>query len=217
MPRLPKDNKKHPSSARVVSKPVERLCIFCQSSLNSSPTFQFPTLPPIPECCYSNYSCTICLTTIFVKQFQNGKLFCPFCFKTLFSVNSNSVKCPICFNPTKLIENTEYECKLCKFTFCSECSIIPYHSGLSCQYYELKKLNSLCRFCKEPIQESSVICNSNECSERNLISCQEKFPCGHFCCGMAHEQKHPFCTECTLGGSNCPLCKESLNSKVVFL
>ena len=53
-------------------------------------------------------------------------------------------------------ERFRLRCPCCEEAFCTNCSARPYHLGLSCEGYRLHTVNPRCRFCKEPLDNTTM-------------------------------------------------------------
>ncbi|CAD8083971.1 unnamed protein product [Paramecium primaurelia] len=95
----------------------------------------------------------------------------------------------MCFNPS------------CKTEQCKECKAIPYHLGMNCEEYKIKKSSKCCRYCDQPIHNVQFnvpeafqdICQEKECQEKAQFACNKILACRHPCPGFKNEQ---ICSTC---------------------
>ncbi|CAD8101230.1 unnamed protein product [Paramecium sonneborni] len=101
--------------------------------------------------------------------------------------------------------NNRFMCfnQKCKTEQCKECKAVPYHLGLTCEEYKIKKSSKCCRYCDQPIHnvQSNVpqalqdICQNKECQEKAQLACNKLLPCGHSCPGFKNEQVCATCLD----------------------
>jgi hypothetical protein len=89
-------------------------------------------------------------------------------------------------------------CYDCRAVFCSDCLVMPYHDGFTCEQFRTRALVLSCRFCTAVVpdrrEERSFfdrlfrrrraprdVCAGEDCVERGLLECDKSLPCGHPC------------------------------------
>lgn len=76
-----------------------------------------------------------------------------------------------------------FRCRKCDKDFCSNCNTIPYHNGYTCQEFQERKINVICRFCEEVVEKNAVdeeIAHCNDCASVSSLCNHEKHECSHY-------------------------------------
>ncbi|CAD8181444.1 unnamed protein product [Paramecium pentaurelia] len=99
--------------------------------------------------------------------------------------------------------NNRFMCfnQKCRTEQCKECKAIPYHLGMTCEEYKIKKSSKCCRYCDQLIHKIQLnmpeaqqdICQENECQEKAQYACNKILACKHPCPGFKNEQ---ICSTC---------------------
>lgn len=99
-------------------------------------------------------------------------------------------------------------CRTCNKNFCRSCCIIPYHSGFSCDLFQLYLKAKKCRFCATALMPGEIapemqpngtcealqnVCNSEFCLAKRDLSCRKMLTCDHPCGGTLNEK---YCMSC---------------------
>lgn len=100
-------------------------------------------------------------------------------------------------------EENRFTClnNACKLEQCRNCQAAPYHLGLTCEQFSIKKASKRCRYCDDTIHQVNQnyppalqdICSQQECIDKMKYACKKVLPCGHSCSGFIGE---PECLPC---------------------
>lgn len=109
-------------------------------------------------------------------------------------------------------------CNECGISCCRQCNAVPFHNGETCKEHQWFVEGYVCHICGQPVDPSKapkgqialLHCDHPECQNIDNQMCQHVHACGHACVGIRGEKQHPFCPECTEGGSLCPHCDRDL-------
>ncbi|CAD8152124.1 unnamed protein product [Paramecium octaurelia] len=99
--------------------------------------------------------------------------------------------------------NNRFMCfnQKCRTEQCKECKAVPYHLGMTCEEYKIKKASKCCRYCDQLIHNVQLqipealqdICQERECQEKAQFACNKMLACRHPCPGFKNEQ---ICSTC---------------------
>ncbi|CEO96492.1 hypothetical protein PBRA_005101 [Plasmodiophora brassicae] len=103
--------------------------------------------------------------------------------------------------------NNRLRCRnsACSIDFCRSCLERPYHSGFTCDEYQIFKTADHCRFCDAalipgknlatdpPAPALARCCTASECLRKRDQACLVMLDCGHPCGGVRGETNHPPC------------------------
>ncbi|KAL0214870.1 hypothetical protein P9112_007054 [Eukaryota sp. TZLM1-RC] len=100
-------------------------------------------------------------------------------------------------------------CGSCGNVFCAQCKESPYHDGFTCDAWVDFKNSRHCKWCEGVIDSNDphvVVCQDEQCGEKEREACPEVLVCGHFCRGSGDHDC--FCLECNgnIGDEFCNIC-----------
>ena len=105
-------------------------------------------------------------------------------------------------------EINRFRCPECANNFCSECDLVPYHTGFTCLGFQLAENQRQCRFCEDRLNEDNLAqsppaeslqdcCTREDCLAKRDQCCRVILKCGHPCFGLCSDEDiHPPCLDC---------------------